>query len=381
MRAFLPYHLGSGNRGCEGIARGIANIFQLKPDELVLYDISSYDNDSDYKLGLDKIAQVRYKGTTIDQAKRFAARVFKRLGNHKPYRHFLCNYYLHDLTADDVVFITGGDIYCYEGQYVLPNMIAKKAKKIGARTILYGASMEEKFLTPEVVDGLKYYDQIVTRESISAELLNKKGLVNSLYPDPAFSLRPVECELPEYFKEKDVVGINFSTFTDKSGQFRENMINLINYIISQGMCICLIPHVFWKGQDDRINIKEISDLFDHDVHTLDAERLSYLEIRYVISKCKYFVGGRTHSVISAYSTHTPCIALGYSIKSRGLAQDIGLPDYTLVDSKKLTSPDQLLNAFKKLEDHSQDIKKIYESMDEYAQRSYRAREAVKLKGI
>ena len=378
MRVYLPYHLGSGNRGCEGIARGIANIFQLKPDELVLYDISSYDDESDHRLGLDKVAQLRYKGTIIDEVKRFAARVFKRLGNQRPYMSFLCNYYLHDLTANDVVFITGGDIYCYEGQYVLPNMIAKKAKEIGARTILYGVSMEERLLTPEVVDGLKYYDQIVTRESISAETLNKKGLMNSLYPDPAFSLKPVECKLPDYFAEKDVVGINFSTFTDKSGQFRENMINLINYIVSQGMCVCFIPHVFWKGQDDRINIKEIADLFDHDVYTLDAEKLSYLEIRYLISKCKYFVGGRTHSVVSAYSTHTPCIALGYSVKSRGLAQDIGLPDYTLVDSKKLSSPDQLLNAFKQLESHSQDIKKIYESMDEYVQKSYGAREVVKL---
>ena len=378
MRVFLPYHLGSGNRGCEGIARGIANIFQLKPEELVLYDISSYDDKSDHRLGLDKVAQLRYKGTMINEAKRFMARVLKRFGNQIPYMDFLCNYYLHDLTHDDVVFITGGDIYCYEEQYVLPNMIAKKAKDIGARTVLYGVSMEEKLLTPEVVDGLKYYDQIVTRESISAKTLNKKGLKNSLYPDPAFSLSPVECELPVYFGNKEVVGINFSTFTDKSGQFRENMINLINYIISQGMSVCLIPHVFWKGQDDRINIKKIADLFDHDVYTLDAEKLSYLQIRYLISKCKYFIGGRTHSVVSAYSTHTPCIALGYSVKSRGLIQDIGMPDYTLVDSKKLTSPDQLLNAFKQLESHVQDIKKIYESMDEYIQSSYGAREAVKL---
>lgn len=377
MRVFLPYHLGSGNRGCEGIARGVANIFQLSPEELIMYNISSYDDESDHRLGLDQIGQLRFKGTTIDEASRFVARVFKRLGNHKPYRRFLCNYYLHDLTADDVVFVTGGDIYCYEGQYILPNMIAKKAKEIGAKTVLYGVSMEEKLLTSEVVNGLRYYDQIITRESISAETLNKIGLQNSLYPDPAFSLSPRECKLPDYFKEKDVVGINFSTFTDKSGQFKKNMVNLINYIVSKGMCICLIPHVFWKGQDDRINIKEIADLYENNVYTLDAEKMSYLEIRYLISKCKYFIGGRTHSVISAYSTHTPCIALGYSVKSIGLAKDIGLPEYTLVDSKKLTASDQLLNAFKQLEDHTQDIKNIYESMDQYAKKSYGAREAIK----
>ena len=43
MRVILPYHLGSGNRGCEGIVRGISNILGLKENELVMFDISKYD--------------------------------------------------------------------------------------------------------------------------------------------------------------------------------------------------------------------------------------------------------------------------------------------------------------------------------------------------
>lgn len=378
MRVFLPYHLGSGNRGCEGIARGIASIFKLKPEQLVLYDISFYDDESDHRLGLDKIAQLRYKGTPKTEVKRFVAKVFKRLGYQAPYMKFLCNYFLHDVKPDDAIFITGGDIYCYEGQYILPNMIAKKAKEIGAKTILYGVSMEEQFLSQEVINGLKYYDQIITRESISAETLEKKGLKNYLYPDPAFSLCPVKCPLPHYFEEKDVVGINFSVFTDRDGLFIENMVLLINYILSKGMAVCLIPHVFWKGQDDRINIKKIADMFSKDVYMIDSEKLSYQEIRYLISKCKFFIGGRTHSVISAYSTHTPCIALGYSVKSRGLAKDIGLPEYTLVDSKNLKTENQLLNSFIQLEKNRDEIMKIYESIDEYAQSSYGAFSIVEL---
>lgn len=376
MRVILPYHLGSGNRGCEGIARGIANIFDLKPEQLILYEISSYDAESDNRLGLDEIGELRYRGTVINEFKRFCSKVLNRLGNNKPYMHFLCDYYLHDLKQDDVVFITGGDIYCYQGQYILPNMIAEKAHKAGAKTVLYGVSMENEFLSDEVIQGLKYFDTIITRESISSETLKKHDLDNDLFPDPAFSLKSEECELPTYFKEKDVVGINFSTFTDKSGQFRENMINLINYIIKKNMIVCLIPHVFWKGQDDRVNIEEIANLFHENVYTLDSEKMSYLEIRSLISHCKFFIGGRTHSVVSAYSTKTPCIALGYSVKSKGIAKDIGLPDYTLVDSKNLKSKDDLVDAFKLLEENVDQIMEIYRGMDEYCKNSYGAKETV-----
>ena len=62
MRVILPYHLGSGNRGCEGIVRGISNILGLKENELVMFDISKYDLESDKNVGLDKIGQLEYDG-------------------------------------------------------------------------------------------------------------------------------------------------------------------------------------------------------------------------------------------------------------------------------------------------------------------------------
>ena len=42
----------------------------------------------------------------------------------------------------------------------------------------------------------------------------------------------------------------------------------------------------------------------------------------MISQCRFFIGSRTHSVIAAYSSGVPTLALGYSIKSKGIAQDI-----------------------------------------------------------
>lgn len=376
MRIILPYHLGSGNRGCEGIARGISKIFQLDSKELIMYDISDYDYQSDMRVGLNLCGELKFSGGKGFEFLRFCCRVFKRFGFQMPYYHLLSSHYLSDANINDVLFITGGDIYCYKGEHVFPNMIAKKAKQKGLKTVLYGVSMEEKLLTPEVVDGLKLYDVIITRESLSSDTLTKVGLKNELYPDPAFALEPDEFSLPEYFSGSQVVGINFSTFTDKDSLFHENMINLINYIISKGMEVCLIPHVFWKNQDDRISMNEYVQYFGAKIHILNSENLSYLQIRYVISKCEFFIGGRTHSVISAYSTHTPCIALGYSVKAKGIASDIGMPDYTLIDSHKLQNENTLLNTFKRLEDGKEEIMEIYSRIDEYRKKSLDAREFV-----
>ena len=80
----------------------------------------------------------------------------------------------------------------------------------------------------------------------------------------------------------------------------------------------------------------------------------------MISKCKFFVGARTHSVISAYSMCVPTIALGYSIKARGIAKDIGLPDRLVVDFSKNLQKSVLLDSFKYLEENENQIRAILE---------------------
>lgn len=45
-----------------------------------------------------------------------------------------------------------------------------------------------------------------------------------------------------------MVGINFSPFTDTDAVFEENMNRVIQYILSQGMEVCFIPHVFGKSR-------------------------------------------------------------------------------------------------------------------------------------
>ena len=60
-----------------------------------------------------------------------------------------------------------------------------------------------------------------------------------------------------------------------------------------------------------------------------------MEIKGIISKCRFFIGARTHSTIAAYSTCVPTLAVGYSIKARGIARDIfGTEDNYVVPVQK-----------------------------------------------
>ena len=303
--------MGCGNRGCEGICRGISQILELDPHDLILYNMTEQEFQGDKKLGIDKIGELRYKGSSSFELMRVAYKALRKLGASKPYLNFISNHYMEDLKPGDVFLMTGGDIYCYENGYVLPNILAQKAKEKGVKAVIYCASFEKKFLTERVIAGLGNYDVILTRESISSRTLSELGIKNTLVPDPAFILKPISVDLPNYFSEKPVVGLNFSPYTDSSELFADSIINLCEYCEDKGMDVCLIPHVFWTGQDDREAINALLPRLGKNVHYFDTTNLNYLQIRYVISKCKYFVGGRTHSVVSAYSTKVPCIALGY----------------------------------------------------------------------
>ncbi|MDO5124498.1 MAG: polysaccharide pyruvyl transferase family protein, partial [Eubacteriales bacterium] len=46
------------------------------------------------------------------------------------------------------------------------------------------------------------------------------------------------------------------------------------------------------------------------------------ELKGYISRCRFFVGARTHATIAAYSTCVPTLVVGYSIKSKGIAKDL-----------------------------------------------------------
>ena len=80
-------------------------------------------------------------------------------------------------------------------------------------------------------------------------------------------------------------------------------------------------------------------------------------------------------MISAYSSYVPAMALGYSTKSIGIAKDIGLPEYLVINSKYLSTQYDLLENFKRMVEDEYVIKNIYSTnMPSYRNRAFRLHE-------
>lgn len=145
------------------------------------------------------------------------------------------------------------------------------------------------------------------------------------------------------------------------------------------------------GRDEvHVNLNEVMDYvlrmlkeqFKDNDRVVMIDDNNCMALKGIISKCKLFVGARTHATIAAYSTCVPTIAVGYSIKARGIARDIfGTEKNYVVSVQNFTDKDDLKNAFQWLEKHEKEVKNILiNRMPEYCRKSLVAGDAVKKLG-
>lgn len=380
---FFPSHLDSGNRGCEAITKGTCEILGSEYS----FEATTQNMELDSQMGYSgNIVFGKFKDCS------FSARVIKKLTRKLMPTHtadkvmFRLRYAstFNRYKENDLVLSTGGDMFCYGDDIDtirLNDFLYEKSMK----TVLWGCSIGEENLSSKKIEVLNKFAAVTVRESLSECVLKEKvGLKNVFrFPDSAFVLKPEKCELPAYFS-KDVIGINLSNFVGaeigKDTIFGKNIICLFNYILNNTQFdIVLIPHVFWKGQDDRISCNYYYDYFkdNYRIHVLSTENMNYCQIRYAISKCKFFLGARTHAMISAYSTCVPSIALGYSIKSKGIAKDLNMPDYTVLDYRNLKRNDEIVERFKQLQDNEAAIRRLLsEEIPGYIQKAYNAKQCI-----
>lgn len=343
------------NRGCEAIIRataevlkkvGVSNITALTAD-------IKYDN----MLKLNDVVFLRsYPKKSLPA--RLAGKLFRDVFND-PVWGYKCFYnsLFDSISSDDIIFNVGGDTYCYNTP-LLSMALNRLACKNKITNVFWGCSVEENVLTDTLLkNDINRYSHIVSRETLSFDILNKctdnKGNV-SFACDPAFHLPIAETAFPQPWND-NVVGINISPMVmkiinDSNDIMYKNVKNLIEYIIgSTDMNICLIPHVYNienNLQDIAVLRNIYSEFCDTNRVSIVETELSCTELKYIISKCRFFIGARTHATIAAYSTEVPTIALSYSIKSLGIAKDLfGAQDGYVIRRKDLDDENMLKNAF------------------------------------
>lgn len=377
-------HSGSFNHGCEAIVRASCKILNRSKDDIILFSDSV---DEDIQNGLDLLCRVRGNRTNEIKpvsAVRVAASLSTRLFK---------NYYFQyqDLVKSSgpqsMAFSIGGDNYCYAGYPTMLASVNKLIKNRGAKTVLWGCSIEPEVIAHDVVDDLKRYDLITARESITYNDLIDKGVHKNtvLIPDPAFVLDTVELPLPEGFIPYNTVGINISPLIMKLEQSNnityQNYANLMKYIINNSdMQIALIPHVTWEDNDDLVPLQALYDQFKETnrVVIISGDH-NCSELKGFISRCRIFVGARTHATIAAYSTGVPTLVVGYSVKARGIARDIfGTDKDMVIPVQSLKGEQDLANAFKTIKESEDSIKKHLNSfMPAYVDKVMSAGEEVR----
>ena len=387
MKVLLCGHTGSVNRGCEAIIRSTAKILNKSGVE---YSCLTFDEQADKKVGLDlSVPLIPYpkKGLAVKSVSMLHKKIANDYiwGNRYTYKKVL------DKIQPDMILNVGGDTYCY-GVPWISVALNIEAERRNIPTVFWGCSVEKSVFGNEIMrQDINRYSYINSRESLSTEILkgvfkNTDSILQSC--DPAFQLPINEIELPEGFIDKNTVGINLSPVTVSADRVESsivyrNVCNLIDYICSNtDMNVCLIPHVYTVNPQsgDFYILKKLFEKYKttQRVSLVDKE-LSCTQLKYIISRCRFFIGARTHSMIAAYSTCVPAIGLSYSIKSRGLAGDImGQEDGYAIGCNSFKGENELKDAFcRYLYDKEEDIKKRYsEFMPDYKKSIFNVAESI-----
>ncbi len=379
---FLYAHGGSGNHGCEAIVRATGKV--LDGYELKLI---SANPEEDRSYGMDAVAElIRDSNGT---PKRFSLEFVKAYAALKLRKDFIPMEKLQykeafdRISEGDIALSIGGDNYCYADVYKY-TMFHEIAKARGAKTVLWGCSVEpEVAARPEVAADLAKYDRITARESISYEALKAVNPNTVLVADPAFVLDPCACALPEGFVPGQTVGINLSPMAMEResvpGMAFANYKNLIEWIIQNThLQVALIPHVVWAHGDDRVPLQRLYDCFADTGRVCMITDRNCMELKYIISQCRFFIGARTHSTIAAYSSCVPTLVLGYSVKSRGIARDLfGTEEGYVLPVQALKGKHALAAAFASLVCREEDIRKhLSDTLPEYLRRAQAAAKAI-----
>ena len=374
----LYAHAGSGNHGCEALANTICKLVEC-PVRLVT---NSVEEDETYSLqGVceivpeqnirkNKIIHILYYGwrlITKDRESFLRYRFKNVLGSNS------CRWNIS----------IGGDNYCYETMVKDLILTNRMFHHNGGKTILLGCSIEPELLKDkEVQQDMKLYEAVFARESLTYEALKKIGVENLyLYPDSAFLLDTKKLPLPKGFTEGNTVGINISPMIVEkektTGITMKNYRALIEHILNNTeMNVVLIPHVVWQRNDDRITLEELYYYFKGNQRVSMIEDCSAEELKGYISRCRFFIGARTHATIAAYSSQVPTLVVGYSVKAKGIAKDLfGTYENYVKPVQELETKEQLKDAFWWIYEREEEIrKKLAEVIPSYIEKARQAGE-------
>ena len=182
---------------------------------------------------------------------------------------------------------------------------------------------------------MRYAKEIYVRDGKFVDELKKLGLKYTLTKDISCFMKPEPWEIEI---KDNPVGINVSglaycnTFYGLEGQF-DCYPELINRTIekfrNKGCTVYLVPHSYtYNNPDDNDDMvacrQAYQRLSDKSNVVLVDKDMTAPQVKYVISKMKFFIGARMHANFAAIYTGVPVFATAYSYKFKGAFDANGL---------------------------------------------------------
>jgi len=384
MKFYLAGQTQFGNRGCEALTRTvISTLSERFADASFLVPATNPDLDGAQwpQMGQCGAEFVRTNSTP------FVIKWWNRAIRIAPWIKPLWEpaYKLPAIAASDIakcdaVVMIGGDMITLDygpGSLFIWSGFMDAARRAGYPTMLFAASIspfKDPVFEKYMASHLKRYSVITLRESESLAYVRSLGVENAvLVADPAFCLNPEPFDLPSPFTPggPGVLGFNITPILEESWQragikadLVEEAVAFLKRVLAEtDLSIALIPHV------DALD----GSLYNSDSSTLErllaglggssqrvakiAKGLNTAQCKHLIGSCCYFMGGRTHSTIAAWSRGVPTTTFAYSTKANGLNKDLfGSLDYVLQTPQ--IRRDTLWTAFARLVEHEQAIRAL-----------------------
>jgi len=380
------------NRGCEAITVGTVEIIREYYKNPKFIAISFFQNNEQYlkqkKNELDeKISHFRVK---IDSKNIFnrAVSVFIPSTNPKigeKIKHKELLKYLDESTA---VINLAGDSYSLDYGSIrlftdIDDTVIKNKKPI----IFWGASIGPFIKNSSIENFMKKHLKKITaifaRETETIQYLSSIGIESNVYhvADPAFAMKPKKPKGINFPIEKNSIGVNLSPLMARFvmdgniSMWEKRAKKIIEKILNvMPSNLYLIPHVTRINNNDYLFLKDIYESIEDSKKNIFLIPPLYnaMEMKWIIGQLDLFVGARMHSTIAALSSYVPTLSLSYSIKSKGLNNDVFGHQNYLLDAGENTS-DNIVKKMKIILENSKEIKgELRKKIPEMEKRSKRS---------
>lgn len=387
MPSYLLYaHSKCSNHGCEAILRATMGILGANAQ----YTITGGRCGENINY-LPETENMRYiKGFHLGPlpllAMRKADEACLRFYGRVPLKKWQFGQMMQAAQWADCAISVGGDIHSYGRSevYTYQDVLVRRYAR---KSVLWGCSINPEYIDEakykSKVNNLRAFSLVTARESLTYNALKKAGVQNlHLFPDPAFALPQPRINPPSLLPQP-VVGINASPLIEKAGAVPglifENYYNLVCFILRETPCnVLLVPHVVWAESDDRTVLQRLYTRFAGNPRVALLPDANCAILKAHIANCNLFVGARTHATIAAYANCVPTLAVGYSVKARGIATDIfGTEKHYVADVQQLKEPQCLADAFAWLYNNRQKVRlHLQRVMPGYITRAWQAGDAL-----